>query len=310
MTETIKAVEHSRPQRRSTPADVLIGIRDGVLHRLLGIKAEEILNSAPLEGQAQPATLVMTELKRAANALKAAAIDESGRHVAYDRLRATEAYREYRASYAPRLRQVDPGTLAGREARLAFWINLYNVLVIDAVIAFGVRHSVAEGRLDMLRFFRRAAYDVGGQRMSLEDIEHGILRANRGSLYLPGPQFGASDPRRRWVIAPMDPRIHLALNCASRSCPPIGVYDADHIDAQLDLAARNFIAHEVQVDPASGTVSLSSIFRWYAGDFGGQAGVIDFLVRHMPEGPGRDWLEANRARARLVYTPYDWSLNT
>jgi hypothetical protein len=87
-------------------------------------------------------------------------------------------------------------------------------------------------------------------------------------------------------VTPLDPRIHFALNCASRSCPPIGVYDAERIDAQLDLAAASFVANDVEIDSRAGVVRLSAIFRWYAGDFGGRAGVIAFLKERLPEGEG------------------------
>ena len=236
-------------------------------------------------------------------------MDQAGHHVDYSRLRESDAYVQFSQELTPRLRYLDLDTLDTRNARLAFWINLYNVLVINAVIAFGVKRSVTEGRLGLLAFFRRAAYDIGGQRFSLEGIEHGILRANRGIPYAPGPQFGPSDLRQRWIIAPVDPRVHFALNCASKSCPPVGVYDADKIDAQLDMAARNFIANEVIVDPARCEVRLSHLFRWYAPDFGGRSGVIAFLSRYLPEDEARDWLQTGADTRRLIFQPYNWSLN-
>src|SRR5262249_33790817 len=147
---------------------------------------------------------------------------------------------------------LDLATLSSRDARLAFWINVYNALVIDAVIAFHVRRSVTEGRLGLLAFFRRAAYVVGGYRLNCDDIEHGILRGNRGRPFVPGPQFGPADPRRALVVRPPDARVHFALNCASRSCPAIRAYDAEQIDRQLDLAARSFVAVDAKVEPSRG----------------------------------------------------------
>jgi len=289
--------------------DVLVAARDSVLNRELGVHPAHVLNPAPTEHTPRRGSELAAELKRAINAFKTSAMDPDGRHVDYGRLRESEAYAAYRTACTPQLRTLDLSTLTAREEQLAFWINLYNALVIDAVIAFGVQRSVAEGRAGVLAFFRRAAYNVGGQRFSLEDIEHGILRENRGHPYLPGPQFAPSDPRRRWVIRPMDPRIHFALNCASRSCPPIGVYDGAQIERQLDQAARSFVNAQVTVHPDGGEVELSAIFRWYARDFGGRAGVLDFLLRHLPDAEGRRWLQAHRARVRLTYRPYDWALN-
>jgi len=76
-------------------------------------------------------------------------------------------------------------------------LKTHNTLVIDAVIQFGVKYSVTEGRLGVLAFFERAAYQIGGHRFSLTDIEHGILRTNRGFPYLPGSHFASDDPRKK-----------------------------------------------------------------------------------------------------------------
>jgi len=298
------------PVRASrTWTDVLVAGREALLNRLLGVRSDQVLNPAAADFPLRHGVEVAAEIRRAVNAFKATAMDADSRRVDYARLRQSEAYAAYRAECSPQLRTLDLSALTTRQEQLAFWINLYNALVIDAVIAFGVQHSVTEGRAGVLAFFRRAAYNVGGHRFSGEDIEHGILRGNRGHPYLPGPQFGPADPRAAWVVSPPDVRIHFALNCASRSCPPIGVYQAQQIEAQLDLAARNFVAADVTVNPDRGEVHLSHIFRWYTGDFGGRSGVITFLLHHLPDDERRQWLVAHSDSARLVYRPYDWTLN-
>ncbi len=111
-------------------------------------------------------------------------------------------------------------------------------------------------------------------------------------------------------LQPFDPRIHFALNCASRSCPPIAVYDASHIDAQLDLAARSFVDADVVTDAENNEVRISSIFKWYHRDFRDRTGVISFLLDYLPDDHRRSWLEQHAESVRLVFTPYDWSLNT
>mgnify|MGYP001052309692 CR=1 FL=1 len=95
-----------------------------------------------------------------------------------------------------------------------------------------------------------------------------------------------------------------------RSCPPIGFYDAARIDSQLDLAAAGFIAADVAIDPERGAVRLSSIFKWFAGDFGGRAGVITCILRYLPAGSASAWLAEHQGDARLIYRAYDWGLNT
>ena len=293
-----------------TLMDGLVAAREALISRSLGFQRSAVLNNAPGAGLALPGPELSTALRRAANTLKAAGVDEAGEHVDYARLRASAAYAALRNELTPQLRGLDLATLAAHEERLAFWINLYNVLIVDAILTFGTQRSVTEGRLGLLAFFRRAAYNVGGQRFSANDIEHGILRANRPHWAIPGRQFGPADPRLTWRVTRFDPRIHFALNCASRSCPPIGVYDAARIDTQLDLAAASFIRADVEANPARGSVRLSAIFKWYAADFGGRAGVMAMLLRYLPEGETRLWLESQGAAGvKLDYAEYDWRLN-
>jgi hypothetical protein len=289
-------------------SDHFVGWRDALLTRVLGSgECVTVTDQAPPH-DGIPDTIA-AELKQSLNHLKAEAISDDGTHVNYAVLRDSAGYALYRRDFLPLLNAFDPASLATRADKSAFWVNLYNALVIDAVIAFGVKDSVTEGRLGLLTFFRRAACAVGRECVSCDDIEHGILRANKGSLFFPGPHFASDDPRAAWVVVPLDPRIHFALNCASRSCPPVGVYDAAHIDQQLDLAARSFVDQSAVLDSKHDAISLSSIFKWYARDFGGRAGVIDFLISHLPDDERRAWLSEHKGKAKLSYQPYDWRLN-
>jgi hypothetical protein len=232
---------------------------------------------------------------------------DHGERVDYRAIRASPLYDDFRRC-AAKLRAFDPSTLPDRNARLAFWINLYNTLVLDAVVTLGVRHSIMERRAG-LAFFRQSAYSVGGQRISCDDIEHGILRGNRGHPYLPGNQFGSSDPRLGWVIEPFDVRVHFALNCASRSCPPIRSYSPEKLESQLDLATRSYLETSVWMVPGRDELHLSSIFKWFAKDFGGRDGIIDFILAHRTDGIDRTWLSRQRDRISFHYTVFDWALN-
>lgn len=282
----------------------LINARETLLSQMVGKPEPLNLGSTSCGATSSLAA----ELRQAMNQLKITAIDEGTSSVDYAALRANEAYTRY-ANCAAALAEFDPATLTTREEQLAFWINLYNALVIHAVIALNVQRSVAEDRFG-LAFFRRAAYRVSRQTVNCDDIEHGILRANRGHPFVPGPQFSESDPRLAWVVLPSEARIHFALNCASRSCSPIAFYDPARIEQQLDQAARAFITQEVQIDAATGGVQLSRIFDWYKGDFGGQAGVLSFMARYLPEGVVRQRLQSDAQKIRLVYRQYNWALNT
>lgn len=297
--------------RPSHVSDQVVGTREALIRRALGLHGDGVLNREAHGHAALPALELSAALKRALNHIKAAAMDDTGQHVDYAALRRSAAYVTYRTELTPQLRQIDLRSLVTRGEQLAFWINLYHGLIIDAAITFGVRQSVQEVRGGIVAFFRRAAYNVGGYRFSANDIEHGILRANRPHWAIPGPQLGPGDPRLAWRISPLDPRIHCALNCASRSCPPIGVYEAGRIETQLDLAAASFVAGTVRVEPAANTVHLSRICKWYARDFGaaGRRSVLDFVLRYLPAGRDQAWLAAHGLTARVVYLPYDWRLN-
>jgi hypothetical protein len=289
-------------------SDGVVAVREAVLGSVLGVAGAEILNGGPADDA--PALLpdLSAGLARAINAVKADAIDEAGRRVNYAQLAQSRVYVDYRR-LTPRLRALNLAHIITRYERLAFWLNLYNALIIDGIITCGVRHSIRDMRLGIFAFFRRVAYDVGGMRFSCDDIEHGVLRANRGHPLLPGPQFGASDPRRSGIIDPMDTRIHFALNCGSRSCPPIGVYGADRVDAQLTLATQNALDQDVVLDTAGGELRVPRVFRWFARDFGGRSGVIAFLLHYLPHDERRAWLQTQGPRARLRYHGFDWSLN-
>lgn len=308
-------IPQSRPSKRGhslsrSVSDLLVLAREAILDLI--VPASGVLNASHADisvAQTTPAVNITALLAKTIRQLKMVAMDETGHYVDYDRLCTSGAYLAFRTALGPQLRALDLTTLTTQEEQLAFWINLYNVLILDAVITFNVQKSVTEDWLGVITFFRRAAYNVGGYRFSANDIEHGILRGNRGFPYTPGPHFASSDPRRQFVVTPFDPRIHFALNCASRSCPPISVYEVGSIHEQLDLAARSFINAEVEVVSAQSELRLSALFRWYKGDFGGRKGILKVILHHLPDNEAARWLGSYVDDVQLSFKPYDWSLN-
>ena len=292
-----------------TLLDTYITGREKLLNWVLGVEPWTSLNpDKPSIKEGSEGSVLAVEIKESINQFKAIAMDKDGKSIDYQGLSLNPVYGAYR-ELVSRLQDFDYSTLSTGDERLAFWINIYNTLVIDAVIQEGVETSVTESRLGILSFFQKAAYFINGQRFSLTDIEHGVIRGNRGFPYFPGSHFPSIDLRNSAVIRPLDPRIHFALNCASNSCPPIGVYTPEQLDSQLELAARSFIQGDLLVDKERKTVSVSRIFRWYQNDFGGKGGIIDFLLNHIIEPEIQDWLEENRTAVQLNYHPYDWGLN-
>lgn len=267
------------------------------------------------EDAIDPGTDVAARLQAQVQRLKSEAYDIDSGNVDYARIGKNGLYKAYRqATYG--LRGLNLQSLNTREQKLAFWINLYNALIVDAVIRFDIRKSVREAG----GFFLKAAYNIGGYRFSADDIEHGILRANAGHPAIPGPQFGADDPRLAFVLDRFDHRIHFALVCASESCPPINVYEAASIDEQLTLAAQNFVnGGSFRIDLNAKKVHLSKIFQWYAPDFGGtllnMVGLGDFSTvlrtagQYLVDSPQKTAVLEHPQEFNVKIDRYDWSLN-
>jgi hypothetical protein len=173
--------------------------------------------------------------------------DGTSTRVDYAGLVSSEAFQEYMQS-AQQLQWADPQAVAAlpEAERRAAWLNLYNALVMHA-LAVG---PVPTSSLARSRFYSGSAYRVAGQVLSLDDLEHGLLRDNRAS---PNPlRWGfwsrqhfvsspSNDPRRAWTTA-LDPRIHFALNCGANSCPAIRYYEAGSLEEELGGAATAFLA--------------------------------------------------------------------
>lgn len=264
-----------------------------------------ILNSgAPSEiSLEQPLDIALT---LAMADLKAQFIDAEKGIVRYPAIVGSEQFERYK-DLARGLRSFDLHSLKEREQRLAFWINIYNIAVIHGVIELGLEKSVKE----VSRFFDRVAYEIGGFHFTLNEMEHGILRGNRRPPYRLLRPLRKKDSRLEFAIVPLDPRIHFALVCGAHSCPPIGFYQTDQIDFQLQVAAMSFInSPQVKILPQEETILISKIFKWYRADFGSRPEeMLNVILNFLDEGEKKDFLKKNKQRIRIRYLPYDWSLN-
>ncbi len=202
---------------------------------------------------------------------------------------------------ARRLRGVDPAAIDGDGKRLAFWINVYNALLLHRLCLRPVRGSV----LRRPRLFSAAAYDIGGERYSLNLIEHGLLRRNRRPPYHLRRPLRGSDVRLRAAPSRFDPRIHFTLNCGARSCPPIHIYEPDEIEQQLGLATRAYLGAETEVDNERGRVRLPGLMRLYRADFGDRAAQLELAARHVPA--VRAARERHGERLEVRHASFDWT---
>jgi len=183
-------------------------------------------------------------------------------------------------AYIAALEAIDVSAL-GRAEQLAYWINLYNASTVRLILD---RPGVASIR-DLKKPWDTPVATIDGRALTLNDIEHGIIR----------PVF-------------RDARIHYAVNCASIGCPNLAAeaFAGARLEAQLDAAARAFVNHPRGVSAASGNVAVSKIFGWYQQDFGAdEAAVLDHLGRLADP----ELAAALRGASKISSYRYDWSLN-
>jgi hypothetical protein len=200
--------------------------------------------------------------------------------------------------YLAELRRVTPQQLAGwtREQRYAFWINTYNAHVVDLV----ARNWPLEGIKDLgslfdpvwkKRYIDMPALDPEGKgrKLSLDDVEHQILR-----------------PRFR------DARVHAAVNCASIGCPPLRAeaFTAEELERQLDEQVRKWLADPARnrYEHAKSTIRVSKIFKWFERDFERDAGSVEaWILRYAPEDEAH-WMKAAK-KLKRTHLDYDWKVN-
>lgn len=205
----------------------------------------------------------------------------------FDYAGVTAADRQALEAYLGRLAAI-PVERLNRDEQFAFWVNLYNGLTVRTVLGAWPVASIRSINLSG-GVFVRGPWDahlvtLGGERLTLNDIEHRILR-----------------PVWR------DPRVHYVVNCASLGCPdlPAEALTAKDLGATLDAAARRYIAHPRGVAVRPEGLRLSSIYNWFADDFAADGGVVPHLLKYAaPEAA-----EAIRRAPGIAAYAYDWAVN-
>lgn len=248
---------------------------------------------------------IAAQLKVTLGNLQGAFFNVSEGRVNYETMRKSQSYQQY-LELTKRLNSFDPFTLKADDEKKAFWINIYNILIIHGVIELDIVNSVKE----VFNFFNRIAYTIGGMPFTADDIEHGILRGNKPHPVSNLKQFLWFDKRKTLCVNRIDSRVHFALVCASSSCPPIEFYDKQHIDNQLNIAGKSFINRKgLILDKKENIVYLSQVFKWYARDFGKEEkAVLKYTVTFSDEETKRHVLK-NIDKVRIKYLSYDWNLN-
>jgi hypothetical protein len=200
-----------------------------------------------------------------------------------------------------------------QEQRLAFWINAYNAFTIKAIInhypikrsfsLIGIFYAPPNSILQIKGVWTKLQFRAAGKMVTLDEIEHQILRK----------EFN-------------EPRIHMAINCASISCPDLSdeAYVPERLEQQLAEASINFVNNPekgVYVDEQSGKVKFSKIFKWFGDDFINNFGnkklfnnyslkenaVLNFTSDYLESQQTKEYLMKNRLK--IGYLGYDWHLN-
>lgn len=201
-------------------------------------------------------------------------------------------------AYVKQIAQAEPERLARQintdRERLAFWINLYNGLI---QYKLSKNPDYYEDRDD---FFSDAILTVAGEKVSFDNLEHGVLRRGTSKFsmgYFSNP-FG-SDWHEAYQVDEIDWRIHFALNCGAASCPPVRIYNDETIYKQLDESTNQYLKRIVSYNEKEETVYTSKLMSWFRGDFGGTDGAREILHN-------RGLIPS--ADVGIEFKEYDWTM--
>jgi hypothetical protein len=187
--------------------------------------------------------------------------------------------------YLKILEHVDPGKLS-RNEQFAFYINAYNAWTIKLILT---GYPGVESIKDLGSFFsspwKKKIARINGKVITLDAIEHSILR----------PKF-------------KDPRVHFAVNCASKSCPPLRqeAYQGSRLDSQLNDATKRFVNDPKNNYLKGQDLYVSRIFKWFGDDFNND--ITGFFIKYASKGL-RNKLVKNKNNIDVSFLDYDWSLN-
>jgi hypothetical protein len=178
--------------------------------------------------------------------------------------------------------------------KIAFWINTYNALAIKVIFDhYPPKKGLSWKALaypetsiqQIPNVWDRPLIKIFGENFSLNRIEHKILRK----------EFE-------------EPRIHFALVCAAKGCPPLRkeAYVAERLNTQLDDQARQFFSDpkKAKYDAEANALHLSPILSWFRKDFEMTGGPIEFAKRFMP----KETTQKPSGAAKIKWLDYDWSL--
>ena len=242
------------------------------------------------------------QLAEALRALRVAHFDAAGVSLGLGALSASPERGRVAACLAA-LESFDPKQLR-IAAQTAFWLNVFNA----ALLRDAPELELAAGERDIEAFLERPRVKMFGHRFALDDIHHGLLRGNQAKHGRMRAPMSRSDPRLAYMPIAYDERLHFALHCATGSSPGLRVFEAGKVDAELERAASEYIQRSSRVERSGEVVVAPRLLQWYAADFGGEHGVMEFVLGHLGDDEAVERADRQRGRVKLQYAAYDWSL--
>ncbi|OMO85744.1 hypothetical protein CCACVL1_10020 [Corchorus capsularis] len=259
-----------------------------------------------IELKPKPIIEIASRLRFLSYAIFEACVSEDGRHVDYRSIHGSEEFARY-LRIVQELQRVEVHDMP-REEKLAFFINLYNMMAIHAILVWG--HPA--GQLERRKLFGDFKYVIGGCTYSLSSIQNGILRGNQRPPYNLLKPFGVKDKRSQVALPYPEPLVHFALVCGNRSGPALRCYSPGNIDKELMDAARDFLRAGGLIVDLSGKVAFASkILKWFSVDFGkNEVEVLKHVSNYLEPTESEALLEILADdQMKVIYQPYDWGMN-
>lgn len=180
--------------------------------------------------------------------------------------------------------------------KLAFWINIYNAYI---QVILTESPDLYQDRGD---FFKREQIPIAGKLISFEKIEHGIIRKSQWPLGLGlVRKWFPNKFERKLRVDNRDYRIHFALNCGAKDCPPVAVYQDGRLEEQLEKGTKRYLESSSNYNSAKKEVAVTSLFNWFRGDFRCKKGIKKILNEY-------DIIPSTK-NIDITYSNYDWTLD-
>lgn len=182
--------------------------------------------------------------------------------------------------YIAYIEKTTPKNSWSENKQKAFYINAYNAYTILLILHEYPLKSITDINIDGKTAWKIPFVKIGGKTMTLDFLEHEILRK----------KFD-------------DPRIHVGINCASVSCPKLSnvAFTAQNLDSELNRLMHEFVNDSLKNNISTNAIKISAIFDWYKSDFTKQQNLIDFLNQYASK--------KINANASILFLEYDWNLN-